>query len=186
MLKAVIFDLDGVVADSHPIHEMAWKALLVEAGLRPEAINVDFLYAGHPRREILKHYLGSLSDSEIQHWGRRKDELYELSAKKAAVKAGDSPCSRAIRRGWSLSRIGYFRGARSGRRVAWASRPNQIFFCRRHGRRRPQRKAGPRHFSAHSKETRRRTEILRRRGRFRCRDTSFSGSRDEVRRVRIS
>lgn len=88
MLKAVIFDLDGVVADSHPIHEMAWKALLVEAGLKPEAINVDFLYAGHPRREILKHYLGSLSDSEIQHWGRRKDELYELSAKKLQSKPG--------------------------------------------------------------------------------------------------
>lgn len=86
MLKAVIFDLDGVVADSHPIHEVAWKALLAEAGLDPNAINVDFLYAGHPRREILKHYLGSLSDSEIQHWGRRKDELYELAAKALEAK----------------------------------------------------------------------------------------------------
>ncbi|HWZ98585.1 MAG TPA: HAD family phosphatase [Candidatus Dormibacteraeota bacterium] len=88
MLKAVIFDLDGVVADSHPIHEMAWKALLAEAGLKPETINVDFLYAGHPRREILKHYLGVLSDSEIRHWGRRKDELYELSAKMLQAKPG--------------------------------------------------------------------------------------------------
>src|SRR5579871_4562050 len=185
MLKAVIFDLDGVVADSHPIHEMAWKALLVEAGLRPEAINVDFLYAGHPRREILKHYLGSLSDSEIQHWGRSKDELYELSAKKLRSKPG---IPRVL---VQLEEAGVFRAlatsaGRARAVVAWASRPNQIFFCRRHGRRRPQRKAGPRHFSAHSKETRRRTEILRRRGRFRCRDTSFSGSRDEVRRVRIS
>jgi beta-phosphoglucomutase family hydrolase len=88
MLKAVIFDLDGVVADSHPIHEMAWKGLLVEAGLKVEEINVDFLYAGHPRREILKHYLGELTDTEIQHWGRRKDELYELSAKKLQAKPG--------------------------------------------------------------------------------------------------
>jgi HAD superfamily hydrolase (TIGR01509 family) len=88
MLKAVIFDLDGVVADSHPIHEMAWKSLLVEAGLKREAINVDFLYAGHPRREILKHYLGELTEAEIQHWGRRKDELYELSAKKLQAKPG--------------------------------------------------------------------------------------------------
>lgn len=88
MLKAVIFDLDGVVADSHPIHETAWKTLLSEAGLRPDAINVDFLYAGHPRREILKHYLGTLSDAEIERWGRRKDELYELSAKKLQSKPG--------------------------------------------------------------------------------------------------
>lgn len=88
MLKAVIFDLDGVVADSHPIHEVAWKSLLAEAGLNRSAINVDFLYAGHPRREILKHYLGVLSDSEIQHWGRRKDELYELAAKNLQAKPG--------------------------------------------------------------------------------------------------
>jgi len=86
MLKAVIFDLDGVVADSHPIHEVAWKSLLAEAGLNPDTINVDFLYAGHPRREILKHYLGVLSDAEIQHWGRRKDELYELAAKNLQTK----------------------------------------------------------------------------------------------------
>jgi HAD superfamily hydrolase (TIGR01509 family) len=88
MLKAVIFDLDGVVADSHPIHEMAWRSLLVEAGLDPEAIKVDFLYAGHPRREILKHYLGVLSEAELGRWGSRKDELYELSAKKLQSKRG--------------------------------------------------------------------------------------------------
>jgi len=86
MLKAVIFDLDGVIADSHPIHEVAWKSLLAEAGLNPDSINVDFLYAGHPRREILGHYLGPLSDSEIRHWGRRKDELYELAARNLQAK----------------------------------------------------------------------------------------------------
>jgi beta-phosphoglucomutase len=88
MLKAVIFDLDGVVADSHPIHEVAWKGLLAEAGLDPRTINVDYLYAGHPRREILKHYLGSIGDSEMQHWGRRKDELYEMAAKALQAKPG--------------------------------------------------------------------------------------------------
>ncbi len=88
MLKTVIFDLDGVVADSHPIHEVAWKSLLAEAGLKPESISVDFLYAGHPRREILRHYLGPLSESEIQHWGRRKDELYELAARNLQAKPG--------------------------------------------------------------------------------------------------
>jgi len=88
MLKAVIFDLDGVVADSHPIHEIAWRALLGEAGLDPRTIDVAFLYAGHPRREILKHYLGELSEEEIQHWGRRKDELYELESQNLKAKPG--------------------------------------------------------------------------------------------------
>ncbi len=88
MLKAVIFDLDGVIADSHPIHEAAWKALLTEQGIDPAAIDVDFLYAGHPRREILIHYLGALSDPLIERLGRRKDELYFRAAEKLAPKPG--------------------------------------------------------------------------------------------------
>ncbi|MFZ0634032.1 MAG: HAD family phosphatase [Candidatus Acidiferrales bacterium] len=88
MLKAVIFDLDGVVADSHPIHEAAWKALLAEQGLDPATINLDFLYAGQPRREIVRHFLGALPDDEVQALGRRKDELYGKGAEKLAPKPG--------------------------------------------------------------------------------------------------
>ena len=88
MLKAVIFDLDGVVADSHPIHEAAWKTLLVEQGLDSETINLDFLYAGHPRREILRHYLGSIAVPEMERLGRRKDELYALAANQLKAKPG--------------------------------------------------------------------------------------------------
>jgi beta-phosphoglucomutase len=88
MLKAVIFDLDGVIADSHPSHQAAWKALLAEQGLDPAAINVDFLYAGHPRREILNHYLGALSNPLIERLGQRKDALYLLAAGKLAPKPG--------------------------------------------------------------------------------------------------
>ena len=88
MLKAVIFDLDGVIADSHPIHEAAWKTLLAEEGLDPEKINVDFLYAGHPRREILRHYLGELSEEDAERLRKRKDELYQQAAEKLAPKPG--------------------------------------------------------------------------------------------------
>jgi beta-phosphoglucomutase len=79
-LKAVIFDLDGVVADSHPIHEIAWTKLLVEQGLDRATLNLDFLYAGHPRRTILRHYLGDISPSDVEQLGRRKDELYAEAA----------------------------------------------------------------------------------------------------------
>jgi len=88
MLKAVIFDLDGVVADSHPIHETAWTQLLVEAGLDSKTLNLDFLYAGHPRREILQHYLGQLEPAKMEQLGRRKDELYALAAKELRAKPG--------------------------------------------------------------------------------------------------
>ena len=87
-LKAVIFDLDGVVADSHPIHEAAWKTLLVEQGIDSASLNLDFLYAGHPRREILRHYLGSIEPSEMERLGRRKDDLYAIARNKLNAKPG--------------------------------------------------------------------------------------------------
>ena len=88
MLRAVIFDLDGVVADSHPIHEAAWKTLLVEQGLDSATLNLDFLYAGRPRREILRHYLGSIESAEMKRLGRRKDELYAVAAHQLKTKPG--------------------------------------------------------------------------------------------------
>src|SRR5438445_10364598 len=81
-LSAVIFDLDGVVADSHPIHEAAWKTLLVEQGIDSASLNLGFLYAGHPRRQMLRHYLGSMAPSEMGRLGRRKDDLYAIARNK--------------------------------------------------------------------------------------------------------
>jgi beta-phosphoglucomutase len=80
MLRAVIFDLDGVIADSHPIHAITWKALLTEQGLDPERLSLDFILAGRPRNEILRHYLGELPTGTLESLGRRKDELYSMSA----------------------------------------------------------------------------------------------------------
>ena len=88
MLKAVLFDLDGVVADSHPVHEVAWKALLAEQGLDAASLNLDFLYAGHPRREILIHYLGPLDEGRFAHLSARKDHFYAQAAARLAAKPG--------------------------------------------------------------------------------------------------
>jgi beta-phosphoglucomutase len=80
MLRAVIFDLDGVIADSHPIHEITWKTLLTEQGLDPNRLSMNFILAGRPRNEILRHYLGDLPASTLESLGCRKDELYSISA----------------------------------------------------------------------------------------------------------
>jgi HAD superfamily hydrolase (TIGR01509 family) len=75
MIRGVIFDLDGVVADSHPLHEEAWRVLLSERGLGP-SLDLSFIYSGRSRREILEHYLGPLSEAEGERLGRCKDELF--------------------------------------------------------------------------------------------------------------
>jgi len=81
MFAAMIFDLDGVIADTHPIHKQAWRRLLLERGQQVSEEQLDFVLEGCAREEILRHFLGSLSASDISHYGRRKDELfYELAS----------------------------------------------------------------------------------------------------------
>jgi len=110
MLKAVIFDLDGVVVDSHPVHEAAWKQLLMEEGLFAATLNLDFLRAGHPRREIIRHYLGTLDEKTIERVSRRKDELYlheevhlrlqpEIARVLTQLAEGGIPCALATSAG---------------------------------------------------------------------------------------
>ena len=77
MLKAIIFDLDGVIADSHPLHHAAWKTLLSEQGRNVNDTEMDFILAGRQRGEILRHYFGELSEEKLATLGRRKDELYQ-------------------------------------------------------------------------------------------------------------
>jgi beta-phosphoglucomutase len=88
MLKAVIFDLDGVIADSHPIHEAAWKTLFTEQGLDPQKMNLDYLSEGQPRRETFRHFFGALPEEKIEELSRRKDELYTSMTHKLAPKPG--------------------------------------------------------------------------------------------------
>src|SRR5438045_3959920 len=76
MLKAVIFDLDGVLADSHPIHYRAWKTLLTEQGRAVSDSEMDYILAGRPRKESLQHYLGELPEETMAALGKRKNDLY--------------------------------------------------------------------------------------------------------------
>lgn len=75
-IRGIIFDLDGVIADSHPVHEIAWKAILAEAGREVSASDIAFIREGRTRAEMLVHFFPQGSPEELAALGRRKDELY--------------------------------------------------------------------------------------------------------------
>ena len=75
MLRGVVFDMDGVVIDSHPAHRAAWKAFLLALGKSVAESELDIILDGGKREEILKHFLGDLSPEQISEYGRRKDEI---------------------------------------------------------------------------------------------------------------
>ena len=80
MLAGVIFDLDGVLADTHPIHRRAWGQFLQERGLLVSEQEMDFVLEGFKREDILLHFLGNLSAAELRNYGERKNELFDQFA----------------------------------------------------------------------------------------------------------
>ncbi len=76
MLSGVIFDMDGVIVDSHPIHKKAWRRFLELQGKKLGDADLDFIMDGRKREEILRHFLGELSDDEVQNLGHQKDTLF--------------------------------------------------------------------------------------------------------------
>jgi len=77
MLRGVIFDLDGVIVDSHPAHMQAWKAFFVSLGKPVSDHDLDFVQEGQKREDILRHFLGDLSQEQVKHYGARKEELFK-------------------------------------------------------------------------------------------------------------
>jgi len=77
MFTGVVFDLDGVIVDSHPLHKRAWRAFLASVGKEVSESDLDFIFEGRRRRDILIHFLGELSDTEIQEYGDKKNDFYQ-------------------------------------------------------------------------------------------------------------
>ncbi len=72
---ALIFDLDGVLVDSMPVHEIAWRSYLASLGIRDEAL----LRRMHGRRndQIVMDFLGPAADEErVREHGSAKERLY--------------------------------------------------------------------------------------------------------------
>jgi HAD superfamily hydrolase (TIGR01509 family) len=75
-ISAVVFDMDGVLIDSHPTHRAAWRGFLKSLGIDASDHELEFILEGRTRSEILRHFLGDLPDHELQDHGKRKDEIF--------------------------------------------------------------------------------------------------------------
>jgi len=80
LVQSVIFDMDGVIIDSHPAHRRAWREFLHIFGKEVSEVELDFILDGRKRHDILRHFLGDLPEIEIEKYGRRKDEFFQQIA----------------------------------------------------------------------------------------------------------
>jgi beta-phosphoglucomutase family hydrolase len=73
---ALLFDLDGVIVDSNPVHVQVWQQYLKPYGIDPGGALPDRMY-GRRNDDIVSDFFGNhLSAQEIQAHGAAKEVLY--------------------------------------------------------------------------------------------------------------
>jgi beta-phosphoglucomutase family hydrolase len=77
---ALIFDMDGVIVDSNPVHREAWVAFNRRYGLETTPAMLERMY-GKRNDEIIRDYFGDgLEPEEVAARSRAKEELYREMA----------------------------------------------------------------------------------------------------------
>lgn len=76
MLKAAIFDMDGVIIDSHPVHKRAWRASQQSVGGEVSDQELEIVVDGRRRDEIIKFFLGELDQRQIRDFGEQKNKFF--------------------------------------------------------------------------------------------------------------
>jgi beta-phosphoglucomutase family hydrolase len=80
MMRAVLFDLDGVLVDSTALHFRAFRALGEEVGVPVTDAMLQSTFGKH-NRDIMPMLMGRvLSDEESAHLAHRKEALYRQFA----------------------------------------------------------------------------------------------------------
>jgi beta-phosphoglucomutase len=88
MLHGIVFDMDGVIINSHPTHRQAWQDFLGTLGRRVSEADLDFILEGRKRQDILRHFLGEMSSLELDEYGKRKDEFFQKIAEEVEPVSG--------------------------------------------------------------------------------------------------
>ncbi len=88
MLKAVIFDMDGVLVDSHPSHKAAWRKFLLRHGKEMQESHLELLRSGRKKDELLQCFLGNLTSDQIRAYGQEKDVFFQEEMANTTAIAG--------------------------------------------------------------------------------------------------
>jgi HAD superfamily hydrolase (TIGR01509 family) len=90
MLRGVIFDMDGVVIDSHPVHRRAWSQFLQSIDQPFTDEQLDFILEGRRRDEILRHFLGDIPEEQVARYGELKESFFRRNVEEVGLMPGVS------------------------------------------------------------------------------------------------
>jgi beta-phosphoglucomutase len=75
MFRGIVFDMDGVIIDRHPVHRKAWQQFLHTLGKEVSEPDLDLL-EGRKGHDILRHFFGDLSDAQLREYGKKKAKFF--------------------------------------------------------------------------------------------------------------
>ncbi|GAX34115.1 HAD family hydrolase [Nodularia sp. NIES-3585] len=76
MLAAILFDLDGTIVNTDPIHFQAWQKMLLSYDIQIDEIFYKARISGRLNPEIVKDILPQLSVAEGQKFADEKEALF--------------------------------------------------------------------------------------------------------------
>lgn len=80
MLAAILFDLDGTLANTDPLHFAVWQEMLAEFGKKIDRAFYQENISGRVNEEILVDILPQLSPQEGLEFAEKKEKRYRDSA----------------------------------------------------------------------------------------------------------
>jgi beta-phosphoglucomutase-like phosphatase (HAD superfamily) len=76
MLHAIVFDMDGVIIDSHTAHRRAGRKFLHNHERQVYDGELGYIFDGHKRTDILQHFLGSFLTSSSSAMASKKTNYF--------------------------------------------------------------------------------------------------------------
>ncbi len=80
MLAAILFDLDGTIANTDPIHYQAWRKMLLDYGLEIDEHFYQTKISGKTNAEIIKDILPQLSPKAGITFAEDKEAMFRQQA----------------------------------------------------------------------------------------------------------
>ncbi len=90
MLAAILFDLDGTIANTDPIHYIAWREMLLNYSMEIDENFYKTRISGRLNPQIIQEILPQLSPEEGAKFAEEKEARYREKAKNLQPLAGFS------------------------------------------------------------------------------------------------
>ena len=80
VLRGMVFDFDGVIVDSHPVHRRTWKKFLESMGRKVSEQDLHYVLDGRTREDIIRHFFGEIDPETTREYGHRKEQMFRDEA----------------------------------------------------------------------------------------------------------